>query len=178
MKASLRHLLGGWATAMVLTVHALPAQGARASATAVAQIADAALAGVLTPAFSRLTTIEERAIRFDRQRTMAAFGATDDATPLATLGFRRNVGTGSQELLDDCNQAGRGTCAKLVGSTYVFLEPVSMTDTAAVVWLHFVSASKGNEKYGIMSAVSTQVHLAKSNTGAWRFVRTGLSARS
>jgi hypothetical protein len=178
MKNTLRFLLGGCAIAMVLVVNALPAQGSRASARSVAQIADAALAGVLTPTFISLTAIDERTIRFDRQRTMAAFGANDDATPLATLGFQRRVNTGTEELLEDCNQAGFGACAKLVGFTYVFLEPVSMTDTAAVVWLHFLSASKGNNKHGILSAVSTQVHLARSSTGTWRFVRTGLSARS
>ncbi|WP_396216358.1 hypothetical protein [Gemmatimonas sp.] len=178
MKTSLLFFLRSCATALMLVANALPSQDFRASSKSVAQMADAALDGVLTPEFIRLTAIEERTLRFDRQRTMAAFGANDDATPLATLGFRRSVNAGSKELLEGCNQAGVGECTKLIGSTYVHLAPVSMSDTNAIVWLHFVSAAKGSGKRAFMSTISTQVHLARAGAGAWRFVRTGLSSRS
>lgn len=178
MHTSLLFVLRGCAAAVMWTASALPAQQPRVSPKAVAQIADAALEGVLTPEFVRVTELDERTIRFDRQRTMTAFGANDDPTPLAALGFRRNVNLGSKDLLDGCNQAGAGECAKLLGSTYVHLAPVSMTDSTAVVWLHFASAAKGSGKRAYLSSVSAQVHLAKSSDGTWTFVRTGLSSRS
>lgn len=163
------------AAALVLVGRALSAQSVTTSPQSVAQIADAALEAVLTPEFSRTTSIQEQSIRFDRERTMAAFGAVDDPTaPLAALGFRRNVGIGSRDMLEGCSQAGVGECRKMGNSTYVHLEPVSMNDTTAVVRLYFAWAGRVSQRV-FLSGRGTEVHLSRAGEGPWQFVRFGRS---
>lgn len=165
------------ASTLLLVGSALSAQPVKMSPRSVVQIVEASLDGVLTPSFTRTTDIEERSLVFDRQRTMAEFGAVDDTTALSALGFRRVIATGTRDLLEGCSQAGVGECSKLGSSTYVLLAPVSMTDTTAVVWLYFYWATKVKGRT-FLSGISTQVHLSRTGTGPWRFVRTGLSGMS
>lgn len=186
MRSAWKLLLRSCVAALVLVGGALSAQPVTASFTAsfttspqsVAQIADAALDAVLTPEFSRNTSIKEESLRFDRERTMTAFGAVDDPTvPLAALGFRRNVGIGSRDMLDGCSQVGVGECRKMGHSTYVHLEPVSMNDTTAVVWLYFAWAGRVRQRV-FLSGRGSEVHLSRTGTGPWKFVRFGRSIMS
>lgn len=178
MSISRMLLLRICAPALLLVARPVSAQQATTSAKAVAQMIDVVLEGALPPTFQLGShTVQERGIRLDQQRAMAAFGVRDDTTSLSSLGLRRAVSLGSRELLKGCNQAGMGDCRNLGTSAYVQVEPVSMSDTSAVVWLHIAWATPGTRR-AFLSGLSTQVHLSRSGKGPWKFVRTGVTQTS
>lgn len=157
----------------------LEAQPRRPAPKEIAQIVDAALQAVIPPE-KILTqfTVAERGVRLDFGRTMAAFGyEVDDATARSSLGLLRAVAPGGRVLLSDCNQSGMKPCKLLEKATYVYLEPISATDSEAVVWLH-VSWVTTSPTRAFMSGFSAEVYLSRSGSGPWKFVRTGKTVTS
>jgi hypothetical protein len=152
---------------------ALGAQQPRHSPSEVGQIVDAAIAAVIPPETSLTSyTVAERGVRFDYLRTMSAFGFVGDLPPLSSLRLRSDITLGTRELLSDCDQLGSKSCTQLGQSVYVLLEPVSFKDSEAIVWLHVHWVTKSGE-HSFLSGFSRQVHLARSRSKPWRFVRTG-----
>lgn len=167
-------LLLGTLLAVIGLTAAGHAQQAKFVPQEVGQLIEAALNNVL-PSEKLLTnaSVAQRGIRFDFRKTADAFGVAIGAAPSADLGVRRELGVGSQEMLADCDQAGMKPCARLGSASYVYLEPVSRSETAAVVWLHVTWATTLPSKRSYRSGFSTQVHFSRASTGVWTFVRTG-----
>ena len=162
------HCLG-----FVLLTSSIQAQPTRPSPKEIGQIIDAALQAVV-PATKPLTsgTVAERGIRFDFGRTMSAFGSVDKPAARAGLGLTRAVTEGSVALLEDCDQVGSKACSRLGRSAYVYLEPISVSDSEAVVWVHVRWATTPSKRT-FLSSSSTEVVLRRSGSGPWTFVRTG-----
>lgn len=157
----------------------LEAQPSRRSHKEIAQIVDAVLQAVIPPE-KTLTqfTVAERGVRLDFGRTMAAFGyEVVDATARSSLQLRSAVAPGTQVLVSDCSQTGTKPCKLLGKAAYVYLGPISATDSEAVVWLH-VSWVTTFPTRAFMSGFSTEVFLFRSPSGAWKFLRTGKAVSS
>lgn len=177
--------IGRLCLGVALVGTSLDAQQALRTPREIAQIIDAALQGVIPPEKQLADrTVAERGVRFDYQRTMAAFGYTGDLASLSSFGLRSTVTSGTKELLSDCDQSGFNPCTRLGRAAYVNLQPMSSTDSTAIVVLHVVWATtldsgvKDPATRTFMSAFSTEVYLARSGAGAWTFVRTGKTAVS
>ena len=149
------------------------AQSPLFSSRATGQVINAALQAVLPPSLP-LTgrTVAERGIRFDFERTLAAFGLVDNAQARASLHLNRAVTEGTASLLADCDQVGTKSCTQLGASAYVYVEPISVSDSEARVWVHVVWASTPSERT-YMSGSSKEVFLSRAGRGPWTFVRTG-----
>ena len=158
---------------VALAATSVRAQTPRRSPKEIGQIINAALQAVIPPG-ERLSshTVAERGIRFDYERTMAAFGYADDADARASLGLTRTVTAGTDSLLVDCDQLGMKACSQLGRSAYVTLEPITVARSEAVVWVHVVWATPASKRT-YRSASSTEVILSRSGSRPWTFVRTG-----
>ena len=149
------------------------AQTPRRSPKEIGQIIDAALQAVIPPEeLLSNHTVAERGIRFDYDRTMAAFGYASVPGARASLGLKRAVTAGAESLLVDCDQQGMQACSRLGRSAYVYLEPVSVSSSEAVVWVHVVWVTTPSKR-SFLSASSTEVILSRSGSRRWTFVRTG-----
>lgn len=172
------HNIGAICMGVALNVGLLNAQTSRSTPKEIAEMVDAALLGVI-PSDRSLTmyTVAERGIRFDHARTLAAFGYGGDGGARAAFSPRTPILSGTSELLSDCSQLGSKPC-KLIGkAAYVFLEPISITRSDAVVSLHVTWASAVSP-YTFMSSFATEVHLSRSEAGPWKFVRAGATIAS
>ena len=158
---------------VALVATSVQAQTPRRSPKEIGQIIDAALQAVIPPG-QRLTshTVAERGIRFDYDRTMAAFGYADDAGARASLGLKRALTAGSDSLLMDCDQRGSKACSRLGRSVYVYVEPISISSSEALVRVHTTWATTPSKRT-YMSGSWTEVILSRSGSGPWTFVRTG-----
>ena len=170
--------LGCLCICVAVVATSVRAQTPRRSPKEIGQIIDAALQAVIPPG-QRLTshTVAERGIRFDYDRTMAAFGYADDSGARASLGLTRAVTAGANSLLVDCDQRGTKACSRLGQSAYVYLEPISVSSSEAVVIVHVVWATTPSKRT-FQSASSTELILSRSGSGRWKFVRIGQSAIS
>ncbi len=151
------------------------AQAPRRSPKEIGQIIDAAWHAVI-PAWERHagSTVAEHEIRFDYGRTLAAFGYADDAAARASLDLTHAFTGGADSLLVDCDQRGSKTCSRLGRSVYMYLEPISVSGSEVVVWVHVSWASTPpNSKRTFGASSSTQVFLSRSGSGPWTFVRLG-----
>lgn len=169
-------LLCGVLLSVGLATVPLEAQQPRLTPAEIGQIVDAAVQGVIPPE-KRLTrlTVAERGIRFDFERTMEAFGHPNDAEVVSSLGLRSPVTVGTRELLTDCDQFGTKPCSLLGHEAYMYLEPISITDSTALAWLSVAWAESVSQRT-FLTGFSTQVNLSRSGSGAWKFVRAGLTA--
>jgi len=156
-----------------LTAGAVDAQTPRYSPKEIGQIVDAALNAVIPPE-ERLTshTVAERGIRFDYGRTLAAFGSVDRPELRAQLALTRALAEGSTALLEDCDQRGTKSCSRLGRAAYVYVEPVSVSTSEAVVWVHVEWATTPSKR-SYRSSASTEVILTRTGAGPWRFARVG-----
>lgn len=167
---------GWWIRTLCLVVVAssVQAQSPRLSPRNIGAIINAALREIIPPE-TRLGngTVAERGIRFDYSRTMTAFGLPDDHDMRASLGLDRVVTEGSLALFADCDQLGMQPCARIGHSVWVAVEPISVSDSEVVVWVHvsYATTMPSNRRY--LSGFATEVFLARSGSGPWRFVRTG-----
>ena len=57
----------------------------------------------------------------------------------------------------------------------MYLEPISITDSTALAWLSVAWAESVSQRT-FLTGFSTQVNLSRSGSGAWKFVRAGLTA--
>ncbi len=164
----------GLCTGVTLLSVSVQGQAVARSPQEVGQIITAALQAVVPPD-QRLTnhTVEERGIRFDYGRTLAAFGQADDAKTRASLGLTRTLTAGTDSLLVDCDQMGMEACSRLGSSVYVSVKPISVSSSVASVWVHVVWATSMPSKHTYLSASSTEVILSRSGSRPWTFVRTG-----
>ena len=154
------------------------AQTHRRSPKEIGQIIDAALQAVIPPGeLLSSHTVAERGIRFDYDRTMAAFGYANVPGARASLGLKRAVTAGAESLLVDCDQRGMQACSRLGRSAYVYVEPVSVSSSAAVVRVHVAWVTTPSKR-SFQSGSSTEVILSRSGSGPWKFVRTGQTAIS
>ena len=165
--------LGSLCICVATVATSVQAQTPRRSQKEIGQIIDAALQAVIPPEeLLSNQTVAERGIRFDYERTMAAFGYANVPDARARLGLKRAVTAGSDSLLVDCDQRGMQACSRLGRSAYVHLEPVSVSSSAAVVWVHVVWVTTPLKR-SFRSGSSTEVILSRSGSERWKFVRTG-----
>ena len=171
-----RHLrlLGRLSIGVTLSAGSVQAQTLRSSPKEIGQIIDVAVQSVI-PSWERHanSTVAERGIRFGYARTMAAFGSADDARARANLGLTRALAPGSDSLLVDCDQMGSKACSRLGRSIYAYIEPISVSTSEAVVWVHMVWATTTASKRTFQASSSTEVFLSRSGSGPWTFVRLG-----
>lgn len=169
----LRHLMWIRWLCFALVASSAQAQAPSVSPREIGEIINAALQEVIPPEKDLSSrTVAQRGIRFDYGRTLAAFRLVDNAEARAHLGLNRPVTEGSRALLDDCDQMGMKPCERLGRSVYVFVEPISLSDSAAAVWVH-VEWVTTPSKRSFLSFSATEVFLERSGSGPWRFVRTG-----
>ena len=170
--------LGCLCVCVAMLATTVQAQTPRRSPKEIGKIIDAALQAVIPPEeLLSSDTVAERGIRFDYDRTMAAFGYANVPDARASLGLKRPVTAGAKSLLVDCDQRGMQGCSRLGRSAYAHVEPVSVSNSEAVVWVH-VSYATTPSKRSFLSGSSTEVILSRSGSGRWKFVRTGQIAIS
>lgn len=165
--------LGCLCIGLALVATSVQAQTPARSLKEIGQIIDAALQAVIPPEeLLSNQTVAERGIRFDYERTMAAFGYANVPGTRARLGLKRAVTAGSDSLLVDCDQRGTKVCSRLGRSAYVQVEPISVSRSNAVVWIHVAWVTTPTKR-SFLSGSSTEVILSRSGRGRWTFVRTG-----
>ena len=169
------------ATAYTL-VHSLAAQQVRIPSVAVGQIVSEVLRAVVPPtdSLSRVS-IAKRGVFFDQAQTMAAFGYPGSASP-ADLGVRLPVTFGTKKLLSDCDEWGAKPCKQLGWSAYVWIEPISITNSQAVVRAYVAWPERGATPFvkGVapmgeasLAMFATEVYLVRSANGEWKFAKKG-----
>lgn len=171
-----------------LMAGSLSAQAPSRSPKEVGEIIDAALQAVLSPEknvesmpIGQITgaSMVGREIRFDYRRALAAFGLSDNADVRASLELTSTVTDGSTTVFTGCDQLGMGPCESLRKSAYILIQPISVTDSEAVVQVEltwattFASRSPTWPERTFESWVFTQVILTRSASGPWRFLKLG-----
>lgn len=148
------------------------------------QIADAVLAELIPPGqgASRVP-VASRGLFFDHARTMAAFGHAGAASGSATdLNLRSRVSPGSRLLLRDCDPAGTKPCNELGWGVYVWIEPITMGTSQALVRAHLrwpdrgpVAFQAGVAPKGLATLVgfSADLYLIRTQEGNWQFETRG-----
>lgn len=142
----------------------------------IAQIADEALRVVLPPESSLSgVPVASRQLAFDFERTLTAFGASPGAD--TALRLARPVTPASRSVLSDCSQMDKKPCASLGWRAYVWIEPVSVTDSNAVVRANVNWADRRSTPFipsspaagtGFLTGFSTKLHLVRTAGGRWR----------
>ncbi|MGI8842414.1 MAG: hypothetical protein ACR2HZ_01850 [Gemmatimonadaceae bacterium] len=166
-------------------VDPLSAQQTHLAPTDIRQIVQQAFHTLLPPGTSlSRVSIEKRRVLFDHERTMAAFGYSGALT-LSYLRIQPPVTAASQRVLNDCDQARRKPCSQLGWRVYVWIEPISMTNSTAVVRGHVLWPERGSTEFvkgspptgeAFLTGFYTELHLARLANGKWRVVRTGRTA--
>ena len=152
------------------------AQSVRLANEQISQIVDASLQAVIPPEMVLGPfTVAERGIRFDYDVTMIAFGHGKTATGNARFQLQSRVSAGAPALLNECDQMGTKPCAALGNSVYATVEPISVSGSVAVVWLHVVYATTMQSGRTFRSSSSSQIHLERSRSGVWKFVRVSMT---
>jgi hypothetical protein len=151
----------------------------------IGQVFDEVLPIVLPPggSLSQVHTADRR-IRFDHARTMAAFGYVSRPTR-AMLRLRSAVDSGDKSLLSDCDPAARKPCSQLGWNAYVWMEPVSMSNSQMQVRVHVLWADRkatfapGVSPSGKAYLTMFTAHLYLERVDSrWRFVKEGPTAVS
>jgi hypothetical protein len=172
---------------IAFSAFAIPAhaQQIRLRPQEIGQIADEVILALVPPstALSRVE-VGKRKIFFDRARTLTAFGYAGGS---GVIPLRTHVQAGSEALLDDCNQIQKLSCSKLGWGVYIFLQPISINDSEAVVLAHVrwpdrgftvfepgIPPNGGASLYGF----SEEMHFRRSCDGTWRFEKRGKIAVS
>lgn len=171
------------ACAVVHPLAAQQSQQPRIAPAEIGQIVNEVLR-VLVPPGDSLSgvSIAKRKVVFDYAQTMAAFGYPGAHTSLAALGIRMPVTAGSESLLNDCDNWGTKPCKQLGWRAYVSIEPISITNSQVVVrgyvnWPErrrtpFVEGVAPTGKASL-AGFATQIYLARSANGEWKFVKKG-----
>jgi hypothetical protein len=171
-----------WSVCLIAAMTIVPsmaAQRPRLRASEISQLADEVLRVVAAP--QRVLAgvpIANRELAFDVKRTLAAFGAS--TAPDTAIRLRRPVTVATQSALRDCSQLQPRVCAGLGRRAYVWIEPISLTGSDAVVranvaWVdrrpnQFVPGSAVLAK-GFLEGFSTKLRLVRDSTGRWTFVK-------
>jgi len=166
--------------------HPVSAQQERLHPAAIGQIVDEVLLRVLPPSerLSRVT-IAKRKLSFDHERTAAAFGYPGASISVSDLRLRSAVGPGSRTMLSDCDQMRRQQCSLLGWRAYVWIEPVSVTKSQAVVRAHVSWTDRDPKTFeervppktrGFLVGMVRQLELTRLPNGNWKFVKEGPAA--
>ena len=158
------------------------AQQASIEPRAVGQIINEVLDSLLPPKGSTPHEVWQRGVLFDYQRTLAAFHQSP-SVPKSDLRLRHSMKEGFNSLLDDCDQMGRKPCTQLGWSVYAYIEPVTITETKALVRAVMLSADRttpfipGTTPKGkaYLSGGSTEVYLTRVKGGPWKYLKKGVS---
>ncbi len=164
-------------------VHSLAAQRPPIAPAAIGQIVDEVLRAVVPPGSSLSgVSVAKRKVFLDYQRTMAAFGYPGASTSVSALGIRAPVTAGPEGLLKDCDFSGAKPCKQLGWSAYVWIEPVSITNSHAVVraYVSWPERPRTSFTAGVaptgkarLESFAAKTYLARSANGEWKFVRQG-----
>jgi hypothetical protein len=140
----------------------------------IGRIIDAALQEVLPPTLQLTSrTVNERGIRFDFERTLAAFGLVDNARTRASLHLNRAVAEGTASLLADCDQMGTKPCTQLGATAYVYVEPIALSGIEARIRVHVLWATS-SPSATYLSGSATEVIVRRSASGpVWIARKTG-----
>lgn len=159
------------------------AQKPRLAPAEIGQIVDGVLGTVLAPtdSLSRVQ-VSKRSVVLDHARTMAAFGYPGTRTRPADIGIRSDVATGSESLLSDCNSWGEKPCHNLGWRGYVWIEPLSISGSTALVRAYVswparpgTTFVKGVAPTGkaYLTSFAADVRLARAANGVWKVVGRG-----
>jgi hypothetical protein len=166
---------------------ALGAQRPALAPTELGQIADAVFSALVPPdsSLSRVP-IRDRKLVFDAERTIAAFEqAGSGHASFTDLNMRTPTKPGTRALLTDCSQHSVSLCSGLGWNVYTWLQPVSITDSEAVVRANFLWADRGSVQFqeGVaptgrarLVGFSSEAHLIRAAGGGWRFSHVGSMA--
>jgi hypothetical protein len=127
---------------------------------------------------SRAHAIWRRDVRFDHERTLAAFGERSSVA-VTNLNIRHPIKPGSAALLEDCNELGTKSCKRLGQGVYSYIEPISISQSQARVRAYFISAHVTRPGGGTaprnphLAGSYTVVYLSRAADGSWRYVKTG-----
>lgn len=148
------------------------------------QIVDAVM-GELLPQESSVSRVpvSKRTVVFDHEKTMARFKQLGHASAaFADLELRTPVVVGTDAVLNDCSELEMRACAGLGWRVYAWIEPLSVSDSEALVRGHFRWADRGTAVYqesvtpegrALLVGMSADVYLARAKGGAWTFSRRG-----
>jgi hypothetical protein len=160
----------------------LAAQQSPLAQPAVGQIVNEVLRNLVPPSdsLSRIP-LAKRQVILDYARTMTAFGYAGTKVSPAAVGVQA-VATGSPALLNDCDEWGTKTCRQLGWGAYVWIEPISIASTTAVVRAYVSWADRGKAPFvpgvaptgkATLASFAAEIHLSRSVTGEWKFARRG-----
>ena len=162
--------------------HTMVAQRPAITPTELGQIADAVFSALVPPdsSLSRVP-IRDRKLVFDEERTIASFEqAGSPHASFVDLHMRTAVKSGTRALLDDCSQLMAKPCSGLGWNAYAWLQPVSITDSDAVVRAHFLWADRGSAQFqegvaptgrALLVGFTSEARLIRTAGGEWRFSR-------
>ena len=173
--------VGAWVYAPAAT-----AQSEQLSPAALAQIVDAAILEIIPPqaSLSRVR-VADRHVFFDHQRTAAAFRASTSQAPSGVLDLRSSVKNGTSALLSDCDELGAKRCQQLGWSAYVWIEPISVSQSRAFIRAHVNWPERGTTVFepgvppagnAFLAWFTTELQLDSSSDGLWRVTRRGVTA--
>lgn len=158
------------------------AQPNRLTPREVGQIVNAVLNAVVpdTGSLSRVP-VTQRKLFFDFDRTLAAFGYGNNEIGRESLELKRSVIPGAESMLADCEQVARKSCQGLGWGVYIFVRPVNVTSSDALVRARVMWADRGSSLVpGVapsgpanLVGFSLEVFLSRGPDGTWKFVRTG-----
>lgn len=166
---------------------ALGAQRPPITQAELGQIADAVFSALVPPdsSLSRVP-VRDRKLVFDAERTIAAFEqAGSSHATFADLHMRTPAKAGARGLLADCSQLAASLCSGLGWNVYTWLQPISITDSEAVVRAHFLWADRRGVQYqeGVaptgrarLVGFTSEAHLIRTPKAGWRFSRVGSTA--
>ena len=179
-----RFIAAGCGILLCAGPQALGAQRRAISPRELGQIADAVFSALVPPdsSLSRVP-IRERKLVFDAERTIAAFErAGSPHASYADLHMRTPAKPGTRAVIGDCSQLASRPCSALGWSVYTWLQPVSITDSEAVLRAHFLWADRGREQFqegvaptgrALLVGFTSEAHLIRTAGGGWRFSRVG-----
>jgi hypothetical protein len=164
--------------------HPLAAQQSPLTPTAIGQMVDEVVDALIPPnqTVSRVP-VAKRKVFFDDQRTMALFqhlGAPPAS--LADLHLRTAAKPGSKSLLDDCDHRGQKPCSQLGWGVYMWIQPISVTNSEALVRAYFAWPDRGGAAFeegvapkgrAALVGFATDVRLVRSPSGNWKFASKG-----
>jgi hypothetical protein len=157
------------------------AQPSRLAPRAIGEIVDQVVGALIPPrdSLSRVS-VRNRKIFFDDARTLAAFGYPGAHIGISDLALRTPVRPGRKSLLSDCDSMRLKPCRQLGWSTYVWLNPISVTANQAVVRAYFLWPDRGSTSFAagvspngntFLVGFHADVELALSGDGSWKFVK-------
>jgi hypothetical protein len=173
------------ASACVYTPAAI-AQSKQLSSAALGHIVDAVISEIIPPEqFLSTVRVADRRVYFDHQRTLAAFHTSKSRAPSDVLALRSSVKDGTAALLSECDELGRMRCQQLGWSAYVWMEPISVSQSRALIRAHVNWPERGKTAFergvspagnAFLAGFTTELQVDRAPDGTWRVTRRGVTA--